>query len=461
MKKIGLLILWCGYCGTVFAVSMNFHGSFRSEGDLYSRLGLGQANMPSTKTFLSARALLNPNLVIDDHFSLRSQWSLLTSPTLTPNATDPLGAGQGGYVLGDVQTNALVLNQAWLEWTSDFGVLRAGRMPVAWGYGLIWDAGTRVWDDFQTTLDRLEYQLHLGNVVGGVAYSKGRKISVLGAVNDQDFYTIYLKYHNPELDVEGGIQYEKQERTSSQARDFASANASALPSPNPYKAPGDPYPLSAKMPYPMSNNIVDAYLKKTVGYFTFGGEIAWLTGKAWDYNGNGIPDSLNAIGGLLSTSYEYHKIKAFMEILYAGGDSNLNADHLSGFVLLHRNRRPGLILGHELLGPYMGNNVGLGSLVVYGNADTFSGVIYVRPGFKFDWSRSWSSGIEFVIARKAVAAPGDNHNLGGEVDVGTEYQVYQDFDLGLTLGYLVAGTGLRVANPRGPFAIRFTSSLKF
>ena len=80
--------------------------------------------------FISGRALLEPNVLVDDHFSIRSQWNLLTSSGLTPNATQQMGTGQGGYVFGDTATTSLAMSRAWLEWTSDFGVVRVGRMPI-------------------------------------------------------------------------------------------------------------------------------------------------------------------------------------------------------------------------------------------------------------------------------------------------------------------------------------------
>jgi len=458
MNKAFLLLLLAPL--PLFAVSMNFNGHFRSDANYYNNLDLA-SNQP--KSFISGRALLQPNLVVDDHFSVRSQWSLLTSPTLSPDATQGLGAGQGGYVFGDPSTVSLALSRAWLEWTSDFGVFRIGRMPVSWGYGLIWDAGNGVWDDFQTTYDRLEYRLHLGHVIGALAYSKARKLSVLGNVNDQDFYTLYLQYDNPEIDVEGGILYEKQSRSIGQKEDYLGTPVPAV-SPNPYKLPAthpSPYPLSNKGPYPMSNNVVDVYLKKTMGYFTIGGEVGWYNGSAFDYNGDGTADSMNALGVMLSTSYEYHRVKGFLEFLYASGDADLNANHLNGFVGLNRNRRPGLILGRELLGPYHSNTVGMGSLVVYGDPNTFSGVIYLRPGLRVDWSPSWASGIELIIAQKAAAAAGEAKNLGVEVDIGTEYSVYKNFDLGVNIGYLFAGNGLRVGSPKGVAAIRATAALRF
>ncbi len=450
MKRFLIVALLWAVPG--FAVTMNFTGTFRSEANFLDRPTLVPNGPP--KKYLSARALLSPNLVIDDHFSIKSQWSLLASPGFTPSATTALGSGQGGYIFGDVGSSALVLNRAWLEWTSDFGVFRIGRMPIAWGYGLLWDAGNRVWDDYQTTQDRIEYRLHLGNVVGALAYSKARKIALLGDADDQEFYTIYLQYNNQELDVEGGILFEKQARATGQ-------QAALIGTANPF------FPALTTAPFPSSNNVVDVYLKKKVSYFTFGGEVGWLTGDAFDFNGDGAKDSLNAVGAVLSATFELHSVKAFLELLYASGDSNVTAGHLNGFVLLHRNRRPGIILGRQLLGAATGNTAGQGSVAVYGktdasgNAQSFSGAIYARPGFRVDWSRNWASGFELIFARKAATAAGESSNLGVELDIGTDYSVYKNFDLGLTLGYLFSGDGLNVASPKGVFGLQITAALKF
>ncbi len=461
MRKLILLACLTLFSTSVFAVSMNFSGHFRSDAASYSRLGLGLPNT-NTKNFIGARALLNPNVVIDDHFSLKSQWSLLTSPNFTPNATQALGTGQGGFIFGDTNTSYMVLSRAWVEWTSDFGVMRVGRMPVSWGYGLLYDAGNSVWDDFQTTMDRIEYRLHLGHVVGAVAYSKLNKNSVLGNQNDQEFYSAYLQYDNPELEVEGGIMYEKQSRSSAQTpiNQYALPQSATNPTLQADNTTPLPWLATGSAPYPLSNNVVDVYLKKSMGYFTLGGELSWINGTARDPI-TGAIDSLNALGFLGSASYEYHSVKAFLEVLYASGDNNLSAGHQNGFVLLHRNRRPGLILGRELLGAFHGNTVAQGSCVYYGNPGSFSGCLYFRPGIRVDWSPTWASGLELIVARKAATQPNEPGNLGVEVDGGTEYSPYKNFDLGINLGYLFPGAGLGVPNPQGVFAVRTTGSVKF
>jgi hypothetical protein len=478
MKKMTLLVFYSGVCSLlfllisspVFAVSMNFSGTFRSEGDYFNNINLNQGS-PNTKAFFGARALLQPDLVIDDHFSVRSQWSLLQSPTLTPAATNlfsatsnnALATGQGGYILGDPNTQALVLSRVWLEWVSDFGLLRVGRMPVSWGYGLVYDSGEGMWDNFQTTFDRIEYRLNLGHLVGAVSVSKPFKGSVISEDSDSSNFTAYLQYDNPESEIQAGIMYERQIRSGSQQAPLTGNTPQ-----NPYYVPNPPNatnyqkpPLSQNAPSPSNNNLVDLYLKKTSGYFTFGGEVSWLTGSAYDLGNTGNDNPLNAFGFIANVTYEYHSIKAFLEFLYASGDNTVNQGHLNGFTELNRNRSPGLILGRELLGVYYGNNVGMGSLVYYGSNNSFSGVYYLRPGFRVEWSPSWASGIEALIANKAAVAADETANLGLEVDLGTEYSPYKNFDVGVTLGYLFPGTGLRVTTNQGIYAARLTAGVRF
>ena len=216
------------------------------------------------------------------------------------------------------------------------------------------------------------------------------------------------------------------------------------------------------MPYPLNDSILDAYMKKTVGYFTFGGEVAWLTGEANDFTGNGVADKMNAVGLSANLIYEYHRFKGFLDLVYASGDNDLTGDHMNGFVLLHRNRSPGLILGRELLGSYLASPIGMGSHLVYGNDGAFSGVWYLRPGARFDWTPSLSSGAELILSNKAAPQAGEPGFLGVELDLGTEYAVYKNFDVGVNLGFLFPGAGLAgTANTQSAFAIQTVASVKF
>src|SRR4051794_34509296 len=103
MKKALFLLVFAGCCCSpvqVSAVSMNFTGNFRSEGTFLNKPDLGLTPGSPNKSFLAARALVNPNLVVDDHFSLKSQWMMLTSPGFT-SGVQALGDGQGSYIFGD------------------------------------------------------------------------------------------------------------------------------------------------------------------------------------------------------------------------------------------------------------------------------------------------------------------------------------------------------------------------
>ncbi|MBI1860107.1 MAG: hypothetical protein HYR96_04215 [Deltaproteobacteria bacterium] len=459
----------------LLGVTANFSGMFRSRANYLQNGNLNEPTVSSTKTYLDGRALIYPSLVIDDHFAVKSQWSLVDSPYYLPNRTFSGGNGQGGWVYGDPNAKFMTLSRAWMEWTSDFGVFRLGRVPVAWGYGLVWDAGNGMWDDWQSTIDRIEYRLHFGHLVSTLAYSKPRKGSLMASDDDADHYTVSIKYENPELDMEFGGLYEKQNRSISQAGALGGATNGTATGPgssNPYaspygfgQAPYSPtraFPLSSSgLAAPLSDTILDIYAKKSTGHFTFGGEVTWLSGSATTYPVSTNTLDLNAWGFLFSASYEYHRLKTFLEFLYASGDSDMSNGAMTGFAIMHRNRRAGILLGRELLGPYNGDTANSGSMFAYGNTGSFSGVYYLRPGLRMDWSPTWSTGVEVIWAQKAAVQDGEDRSLGLEIDIGTEYSVYKNFDVGLTMAVLTPGRGLGGTSTPTVFGFQTTFGLKF
>ncbi len=70
----------------------------------------------------------------------------------TPSATQPI------YGLNAL-TTSIAVKRAWGEATSPtLGTIRFGRMPWNWGLGMLQNAGNGLDSDFQTTVDRFQYQ---------------------------------------------------------------------------------------------------------------------------------------------------------------------------------------------------------------------------------------------------------------------------------------------------------------
>jgi hypothetical protein len=132
----------------------------------------------------------------------------------------------------------------------------------------------------------------------------------------------------------------------------------------------------------------------------------------------------------------------------------------TGFLLLHRNRRPGLILGRELLGPFASHAVSQGSCVAYSGANTFSGCLYGKLGASYDWTSTLSTGLDFIHAQKAAVGAGESASLGFEVDLGASYLLYQNFTLGANVGLLLPSAGIG-PNTDSAFALRTSAALQF
>ena len=315
---------------TSTGVSITFSGTLRGDGDFFENEDLGFQGGKS-KEYLSSRMLLSPSILIDDHLAIQSEWNLLTSPLFAPssvvNANNPnpygqVAYGQGGYLFGDYQAQGFVLARAYLEWTSDFGVLRLGRMPFSWGYGLVYDSGDGIWDNYQTTFDRLEYRLHLGQIVGGLAYSKPMTASFTGGGNDGAYYTGFVLYNSSDSELNAGILYEKQARSGAN-------QGPALLNMNPTEI-GLGTGVTP-VPYPVNANLADIFLRKKAGVFRYGIEGSWLNGSATAYPPSTSDVNLDAVAltGNLELNFESWNI--FLEGLFASGDSNLAGGHLNDF----------------------------------------------------------------------------------------------------------------------------------
>ncbi len=127
------------------------------------------------------RFRLDPELHISDNLRIISQVDILDNVVL---GSDPSGyafqpASGGGYqvsarngyatngVLDDTTvapqsgvnslSSSIVVKRVWAEYTTPVGELRFGRMPDHFGLGIVHNSGDGYDDDYQTTIDRLQF----------------------------------------------------------------------------------------------------------------------------------------------------------------------------------------------------------------------------------------------------------------------------------------------------------------
>jgi hypothetical protein len=209
---------------SVFAATLSIGGNYRFGTNLFSNLDLVKGTPQggsNSSTFIEHRALLRPEVVIDDRFQVKSELSLLGSQSLLASNENDVPENFGS-VLGS--SGGIYVRKAWLEWASDWGIFRVGRQPKQWGLGIVHNAGKDPLDDFGTIVDRAGFQALLGNLGVNLAYEKGAEKVLNRDSDDTDTYEISLDYSNPESFMDVGLMYTRNVRTGGAATGLKSSH---------------------------------------------------------------------------------------------------------------------------------------------------------------------------------------------------------------------------------------------
>ena len=382
------------------AASLNITGNYRFGAtmlvnpDLTSGSPVGEGR---TTSFLEHRALLRPDIVVDDRFTVKSELSLLQNTLNSPNQ---VGDGFGTTLdRSSTQLNneqMLYLRRVYLEWASDWGIFRFGRQPKSWGLGILYNAGNDPFDDYGTTVDRMGFQAMLGNLTLNVGYEKGVEGFAKSDADDIDTYEISMEYNNPESLFDVGILYSRNVRSGHSL--FTSSHDLSI------------------------------FSQKRWNKFQLGGEFVSIR-----------QDSRSSTTGIL----------AQMDLLPGNWDIGLDLAYASGAAnasyAFHPNYQPFLLMFHHNLGTtgrlLRGglNGAGVGSAVGSGDG---AGALIVKTGaaYAFD-SKLYTLGVEVGYAKLMRTGNNSGDKLGVESDIHFTHKWYDNFSTYYTIGFLFPGSG--------------------
>jgi hypothetical protein len=404
----------------VFAATYSLSGNARFGSNMYNNLDLTAGTSPgegNTAAYLESRFLVRPDIVVDDRFSVKSEW-ILQQRSNDAGTSVPEGFGTA---LGDRDAHAyFLIRRAWLHWASDWGVFSFGRQPKAWGLGLLHHPGSDPYDDFATTVDRAGFQGMLGNLIVGIAYEKESEKNLNNEGDDADVYELSLEYSNPETLFDVGLMYTRNARASSSET-----------------LRGSSHDLSI-------------YSKKRWNAFQLGAELASIAeeGKS------------NALGVLAQLDYMPGLVKFNFDLAYAGASNN------SAFIF-HPNYRPLVILFRQSLaaqkpavvrGGAEGASSALGSNVAGG---TGSGALLAKVGASYSLSNgTYVVGGDLGYAKLTHQGTSSSAGLGTELDLHLTQKWYENFSTNYALGVLFPGKAF-VAQPKMAWGFQIRGALAF
>jgi len=172
---------------------LEMNGYFRFRWDLFNNMNMGLPADPAgwylwlgraanidhngTQTSGNMRLRVDPTFNVSEQVRIRATVDFLNNVVLgsTPvgpnyneieffaNGQVPPSAGKNWF------SNAVEVQRIWGEVQTPVGLLSFGRMPAEWGMGIYENAGNGIDSDYGDNVDRIQFAIPIGMVLGGIA----------------------------------------------------------------------------------------------------------------------------------------------------------------------------------------------------------------------------------------------------------------------------------------------------
>ena len=418
MLKQSLLLLSLATL-PVRAASLSLSGNARFGTNMFNNLDLTPGTWPgvgNSESFFETRLLIRPDIVVDDRFTIRTEWVVAPGPGDTNDLPPYFGTALGNSL-------SLGVSRAYLDWVSDWGVFSVGRMPKNWGLGLLYDAGNDPYDDFVTTRDRASFKALLGNLALQIGYEKLNDGLLSHSQDDADAYELSIEYSNPESMMDVGLLYTRNvAMTGSPA---ASDRAS------------------------VSSHFLSVYSKKRWDRLQVGGELVNESAKNY-----------SVIGMLAQIDYMPGVWELGMDIGFASGSDKTNFS-------FHPNYKPFLILFNQSAGPganpasIRGGASGASAVGQPVGQGTGNGAFLTKLSATYGTeSQSFRYGMDVGYANLARQGSNAGTSLGVETDLHLTQKWYDNFRTTYALGFLFPGTAFGT-NPQVAWGLQIRGALVF
>ncbi len=387
------------------SASLNLSGNYRFGASMYSNLDLDPGkpvDTGNTSSYLEHRFFLRPDVVVDEHFTIKSNLSFLqlsdypaSSTTTPPRFGTPLDSSASQRA----GSQLLEVRNLYLNWNHDFGVFKFGRMPKHWGLGLIYDSGSEPSADYGSTVDAINFQSLVGSLILSAAYEKNEESHLNSDHDDVETYSGSVEYLNQDDRFNSGILYERTIR----------AAASVAHQVNKHN----------------SSHNLSFYFKKEWDHFSFGSELATIS-----YNKE--PD---VVGVLQKAKYKPSSFFISEEFAYStknGANSFLFNNNYQPLLLMYRQN-----MG-AFLNPRQARKGGpVGAAIAKGDgAGSYLGAL----GFGYAFSQDkhiLDTKIAYAMLEEKATNP--TKSLGVEWDVNFLQSWYDNFKTSYQFGILFPG----------------------
>ncbi len=441
------------------AGDIDWTGTYRVEG---VKVENAEANSEEkNKQYILHHLVLKPKITAYDGLTIQGRFDILNSGGY-PNSQlgQFFGSGVGGgtnnnstnnNVLSDnQQADMIAVNELYLTFVQEFGVLTVGRAPLQFGLGMSYNAGTGAFDHWFDNRDMVAYKMSFGNLTFTPMMAKVVE-GELGYEDDIDDFMLQVMYENPDTELKLGAMYRIRH-----AGRYGNS------------APGTPVFGDGAATSPASAGFKGEYLNlffsRWVGEsFKIGMEASTQKGETGVISSLGTV-SMDAYGVALEIDW-VPKASSFHAGLKAGvasGDDANTVNNYEGF-MFDRNYDVAFLLFNHPLSRYdlfrtAGNRpqaTGVETSYPSFRADeeTISNVMYFAPHFKYKWSDTFDSQLGLTYAQlnsDPIQGASVDKAVGFEVDITLNYKPYENVQWVNRFGVFAPGAAFEAGGQNDP-----------
>lgn len=454
---IFLLISALGFSPQVQALDFDWHGQFQTETNWLFGYSHGKVdpdltndegyfipyNGSSPASFQNLFLSLKPRVIVNDNISIHSDFWVGTR--------DNGFFGSSGSLASNAQNTrsnlaSIQANLFYAQLATDFGTFQAGRAPLHWGLGLIWNHSNQIMSRLPSTGDLLKLDVKLGAfkfTPAVIKYSNGTNLggtlastpsSTVAGWSGAADYSLGISYENMDDQLDAGLLF---------LRRLAGQNSAFV----------NPMSVNTSGFSGYSFNIWDFYAKKKAGIFTLAAEVPLMSGQVGGAKASslGLAAKVDAqVSESWLISFQGGQAQG-----QEGGTAGASASQYSAFYF-HPDYRPGLILFNYNRRNF--SNPGAGASSPYYDPVTNARFFSLSGTYS---TGKWTHTGTLVYASALEVASGKSGDtyynqwdgifhtmnggakqdsvLGFEVDYGLGYQWDSALRLGLNTGLLVPG----------------------
>lgn len=409
---------------TAQAGDLQWAGTYRAEG-----VGIKNSELDGNenKAYMLHHLVLRPTITAFDGFTIYSRFDIMNSSN-TNFPTNQLGqyfgsgvnatpgtagtnANNSNTLSGNVRSDTLAVNELYMTYAVEYGVLTVGRAPVHFGLGITYNNGHGPFDHWFDNKDMVAFKFVTGNFFVMPAIAKNVEGN-LGSEDEVNDYMIQIQYESPESESIFGAFY-KARRSNTSSND----------------SPGAPvFGDAAVTSNTLGSKLEDynIYFTQKMDDFKIAVEMAFSSGKSGVKTNDGSEVSINGQAMIMEASWlpkESHW-NSVLKLGYVSGDDPNTPNVYEGYLIDPNYDIAFLMMNHKMgqydvfRTSYFNNTSPAVSASNLPDVEVISNAMFVSANTGYKFNEKWETKANLAWANLQQApVVGASKSAGFELDL--------------------------------------------